>query len=91
MKRNYSYKNFTTAGTNTFYGGELMKCVLGGIFINKNLTGTLVIKADATTIGTIAAGTAAGTYWNTMEGIEIEKLSIVNGSTEDVTVAYSNN
>jgi hypothetical protein len=85
-----TYKNITTAATTTF-AGEVKKVVLASININKLLTGTLVIKAGSTVIGTIAASTIAGQYWYTNHGTEIEDLQITNASSEDVTVFYRNN
>lgn len=86
-----TYKYITTAATTTFRGDN-PKVVLVGIYINKPLTGTLTIQAGSTpaTIGIIAATTIAGTYWDNPNGTEIDYLQIVNGSTEDVTVAYRN-
>jgi hypothetical protein len=86
---NNNYKQITTAATTTFYGSEVNRVILRGIAINQPLTGTLIIKSDTTAIGTIAASTAAGMYWHSEQGIEIEKLTIVNGSSENVTVFYA--
>ncbi len=84
-----TYKPITNAATTTF-AGETKRVVLGAININKILTGTLVIKAGSTTIGTIAASAPIGEYWYSATGTEIEDLQIVNASTEDVTVFYRN-
>jgi hypothetical protein len=83
-------KYITTAATTTFSGNEVQKTVIHGIAINKTLTGTLTIKQGATTIGVIAATTIPGMYWLSENGIYVDNLSIVNGSTEDVTVFYTN-
>lgn len=85
-----TYKNITTGATTTFAGNETNRVILAAININKILTGTLVIKSGATTIGTIAASAPIGEYWYSNTGTEIESLTIVNASTEDVTVFYRN-
>lgn len=85
-----TYKYITTAATTTFAGNETNRVVLGAINVNKILTGTLTIKAGSTTIGVLAASTPIGEYWYTTTGTEIESLTIVNASTEDVTVFYRN-
>lgn len=84
-----SYKYITTATTTTF-AGETARVVLGAINVNKILTGTLTIKAGSTTIGVLAAATPIGEYWYSATGTEIESLTIVNTSTEDITVLYRN-
>ena len=84
-----TYKNITTPATTTFVG-QTNQVILASININKALTGTLVIKSGSTTIGTIAAGTAVGQYWYTNHGITIPDFTIVNASSEDVTVFYRN-
>lgn len=84
-----SYKYITAAATTTF-AGEANRVILGSINVNKILTGTLTISAGATTIGVLAAATPIGEYWYSAGGTEIEALTIVNGSTEDVTVFYRN-
>lgn len=61
---------------------------LGGIYINKAMTGTLVIRDGATVRGTIAAATVAGTYWTTEEGMGFANLVIVsNNAADDITVS----
>ena len=85
-----NYKNITTATTTTFAGTETNRVVLGAINVNKILTGTLQIKAGTVLIGTLAAATPIGEYWYSNTGTEIESLTIVNGSTEDITVFYRN-
>ena len=84
-----SYKNITGAATTTF-AGQTNQVILASININKALTGTLVIKSGSTTIGTIAASTGVGQYWYTNHGVTIPDFTIVNASTEDVTVFYRN-
>lgn len=84
-----TYKPITTGATTTF-AGESKRVILGSINVNKILTGTLVIKAGSTTIGTIAASAPIGEYWYADGGTEIEDLKITNASTEDVTVFYRN-
>lgn len=84
-----SPKYITAAATTTF-AGETTKVLLGSININKTLTGTLTIKAGSTTIGVIAAGTLPGCYWRADTGMLVLSLTIVNGSTEDITVFYRN-
>lgn len=85
-----TYKYITGAATTTFAGTETNRVVLGAINVNKILTGTLTIKAGATTIGVIAAAAPIGEYWYTTTGTEIESLTIVNSASEDVTVFYRN-
>lgn len=84
-----TYKFITGAATTTF-AGETGRVILAGISVNKALTGTLIIKSGATTIGTIAIATPAGQYWTTTNGVEIENLSIVNSAAEDAVVFYRN-
>lgn len=84
------YKYITTAATTTFAGNETNRVVLGSINVNKVLTGTVTIKAGSTTIGVLAASAPIGEYWYSNTGTEIESLTIVNGSTEDITVLYRN-
>jgi hypothetical protein len=63
---------------------------LGAIFINKAMTGTLVIQDGSVTIGTIAASTPAGTYFDVSEGIAFSNLVIVsNSAADDVSVAIT--
>lgn len=90
MESGNTYKHITTAGTYNLFGNEMKKVVLHGIEINKPLTGTITVKAGSTTIGIIAAATPAGSYWISTNGIQIESCNIVNSSTEDVTVIYTN-
>jgi hypothetical protein len=90
MESGNTYAYITTAATTNLYGNELKKVVIHGIQINKALTGTLTIKSGSTTIGVIAASTAAGSYWISTNGIQVESANITNGSTEDVTVIYTN-
>ncbi len=85
-----SYKYITDAATTTFAGTEMNRVVLGAININKTLIGTLTVKAGSTTIGIFAAGTLPGEYWYSATGTEIESLTIVTSSAEDVTVLYRN-
>jgi hypothetical protein len=61
-----------------------------GIAVNKSPTGTITIKSGATTIGILAIGIPAGTYWyNTETGIEIADLQIVTSAADDMTVFWS--
>ncbi len=91
MPNNYKY--ITTAATTLLAGTEISRILIKGIHINKVMTGTLTIKsggASGTTIGIIAASTIAGDYWVTPDGIEVENPAFTNGSTEDITISYSN-
>ena len=83
-----SYKYITTGATTTFAGNETNRVVLGAINVNKALTGALSIQTGSTVIGVLAAATPVGEYWYSSNGTEIESLTIVNASTEDVTVLY---
>jgi len=85
-----NYKYITGAATTTFKGNETVRVLLHGIFVNKILTGTLVVKSGATTLGILTAATPIGTYFKSENGILIEDLQITNASAEDVTVEYSN-
>lgn len=90
MDSGNTYTYITAATTTNLYGTEVRRVNIHGIQINKTLTGTLTIKAGTTTIGVIAAGTIAGSYWISTNGIEVESANIVNSNTEDVTVIYTN-
>lgn len=85
---NYTY--ITTAATNVISGTATNRVNLIGISLNKVATGTITVKADSTTIGVIAASTPAGMYFNTVTGMEVQKLTITNASTEDFTVIWTN-
>lgn len=90
MDSGNTYKYITTAATTLLYGNEVRRVVLHGIQINKTLVGIVTIKSGSTTIGVFAAGTLPGNYWISTNGIEIESANIVNASTEDITVIYTN-
>ncbi len=94
MDSGNSYKYITAPATTLFAGNEVKKVVIHGIEINKTLTGTLTLSSDAsaanTTIGIMAAGTSAGSYWISTNGISIQDFAITNSATEDVTVIYTN-
>lgn len=63
-------------------------CLLFGVYINKPMTGTLVIKDGTITRGTIAAATAAGTFWGITHGNTFANLTIVsNNVADDVSVS----
>jgi hypothetical protein len=85
-----SYKYITDVATYNFYGTETNRVVLHGINVNTTTGGTLTIKAGATIIGVIAAGTSKGTYWKSEKGMEIEALNMTNVAVENITVEYSN-
>jgi len=70
------------AGTATTTFGSVL---LMGVTINKVLTGTVVIKEGTSTVGTIAASTAAGDYHNIPSGVRYSSLSIVLSAGDDVT------
>lgn len=87
------YKYITAAATTTFKSTETKRVILHGIEINKTMTGTLTIKSgggSGTIIGVIAATTIPGSYWLSPMGVEIEDLAMINGSTEDITVFFTN-
>lgn len=86
---NNTYKYITGAATTTF-AGELSKTCLGSININKALTGTLTVKAGATTIAVFPIATPSGQYWYSEAGTLIDTLSMVNSASEDITVFYKN-
>lgn len=88
-----NYKYITAAATTTLAGTEVKRICLHGIFINKTMTGTLTILSgggSGTTIGVIAATTVPGAYWVSTNGVEIENPAFTNGSTEDITIVYTN-
>jgi hypothetical protein len=88
MSNNYQYIN---TGTTTIIGAAGYRRIsLMAIFVNKTLAGTATIKAGATTIGILAVGTLAGTYWYADEGTEIQDLQIVTSAADDLTVSYNN-
>lgn len=86
--------NYTplTAGATTVISGTAFKRVnLLGIFVNKTLVGTIAIKTGSTTIGTLAVGSLANTYWAVDGGTEIADLQLVSSSaSDDVAVAWNN-
>lgn len=55
--------------------------------INKATTGTITIADAGTTVGVVAASTAAGgkDYWG-LNGV----VTVVNSATEDITVSVIN-
>jgi len=85
---NYTY--ITTGTSTTINGTTVARVSLKGICINKTLTGTLTVKAGATTIGAFAIGTLPDTYWNIPFGTEIENLVITTSAADDVTIFCSN-
>jgi hypothetical protein len=89
-----TYKYITTAANYLLAGNETNRVIIECIQVNKTLVGTLTIKAggaSGTTIGVIAAGTLAGTYWQTNLGIEVENPCLTNSSSsDDITVFYRN-
>ena len=86
MYKNFIPKALTANGTTT-----IGACVLAGIFVNKAMTGTLVIKDDTVTVGTIAATSPAGSYWICPQGTAFGNLSIVsNSAADDASIAFSN-
>lgn len=90
MESGNTYKYITTASTYNLFGNEVNRVIIHGIQINKTTAGTVTIKAGSTTVGQFAASTAPGSYWTSTNGIEIESCNIVNASTEDITVIYTN-
>lgn len=70
------------AGTATT---TLKSCLLYGISINKALTGTVAIKESGTAVGTIAASTAAGSFFIVPNGTRFAALTIVLSAADDVT------
>lgn len=90
MDSGNTYKYITTAATYNLFGNEVKRVVIHGIQINKTTAGTVSVKAGATVIGQFAASTAPGSYWISTNGIEVESANIVNASTEDITVIYTN-
>lgn len=85
MYKNYIPKQVTANGTTT-----VGQCVLAGIYINKAMTGTLVVKDGSAVLGTIAAATPAGSYWVDPQGTSFANLVLVsNNGTDDISIAFS--
>lgn len=85
-----SYKNYISKALTPNTTNTLGQFVLGGIHINKAMTGTLVIKDGTTTLGTIAASSAAGDYWTVPGGIAFANLVLVsNSASDDVSVSLT--
>ena len=61
---------------------------LYSISINKTLTGTVIVKEGANTIGTLAIGTTAGDYHNLPNGGRYANLSFVLSAGDDVTAYF---
>jgi hypothetical protein len=85
-----SYKNYKVIALTPNTTNTLGQLVLGGIHINKAMTGTLVIKDGSVTLGTIAAATVAGTFWDVAGGAAFGNLVIVsNSAADDVSVSVT--
>jgi hypothetical protein len=62
-----------------------------GMAVNNSPVGTITVKSGAATIGILAIGVPAGTYfYNTETGIEVADLQIVTSAADNVTVFWSN-
>lgn len=90
LKTNNMYKNYipkaVTANDTTTVG----QCVLAGIYINKAMTGTLIVKDGTVVLGTIAAATPAGSYWVDPQGTSFGNLILVsNSAADDISIAVS--
>ena len=85
-----NYQYISTATTTVIGAAAYRRISLLGIAINKTLVGTVTIKSGATTIGVLAIGTLAETYWNVYGGVEINDLQIVTSAADDVTVFFTN-
>ena len=85
---NYTY--ISTIVTTVIAGTATKRVNLFGISINKTLTGTLTVKAGATTIGTFAIGTVVGMQWYTDTGVEVQDLQLVTTANDDITVFWKN-
>ena len=90
MNSGNSYAYITLAATTNLYGTETKRVLIHGIQVNKTTAGAVTIKAGSTIIGVIAAGTIPGAYWTSTNGVEVESANIVNASSEDITVIYTN-
>jgi len=88
---NYTY---ISTNTTTIIGGStsgIRRVNLCSILVNKTLTGTVTVKSGTTTIGIIAIGSLAGTYWLTSGfGVEVADLQIVTSASDDVTITWNN-
>lgn len=70
----------TGTGTTTLGSRFLM-----AICVNKALTGTMVIKDGASTVGSFAIGTAVGTYHIVPNGARYQNMQVVLSAGDDVT------
>lgn len=85
-----NYQYISTGTTSVVGSASYRRINCKGIFVNKTLTGTMTIKAGATTIGAFAIGTVPGSYWLTDEGMEIADMQVVTTAADDITIAYNN-
>lgn len=85
-----TYQYISTNTTTVIGSATARRINLRGIFVNKALTGNVTILSGSTTIGVIASGAAAGTYWRTHDGVEIADLQITTAAADDITVAFTN-
>lgn len=92
MDSSNSYTYIHTASNNLLAGAEMKRVIIECININKTLVGTVTIKSDGasgTTIGVLAVGTLAGTYWQTAMGVAVQDPCVITSSnSDDVTVFY---
>lgn len=58
---------------------------LFGICLNKVTTGTITVKEGSSTVGTIAASTAAGMFFLSTFGISFTNLVITLSAADDAT------
>lgn len=85
---NYTYIN--TIATTVIGPTALRRVNIMGIFINKTLTGTFIVKAGATTMGSFAIGTTPNSYWITESGIEVADLQVITSAADDITLVWNN-
>lgn len=56
---------------------------LYALYVNKAMTGTIKVQDTATVLGTIAASTPAGTYFDFPGGIAFQNLRFVSDNAAD--------
>lgn len=88
LRDNYKYTHITTQATIVV---ENAPCVLIAVIVNTTAAGTVTIVDSATTttpvIGILKTSVAEGTYEYLVRCLN--GLSIINGSTSDLTVVTS--
>lgn len=85
----YGYTHLTTGTTIINKGKPVM---LGGVLINKALTGTVTLTDGGTTVAILTNGTTAPLGSIVMSGnggISLNSLTVALSATEDVTIVWA--